>query len=103
MRASDIVLAITDALNRKHSKKPGRLEHPPSAYVTAVVVPRGGQVEVDADVLGSLGISVLKEVAASVDEVDGSAAYDPEELVATIATVVFESMDYQLDGGGGGN
>lgn len=39
MAASDIVQALTDALNRRHAKRVGQLHNPPSAYVTAVLVP----------------------------------------------------------------
>ena len=48
MTAADMVQALTDALNRRHSKKTGQLDCPPSAYVSAVLVPEGGPVKVRA-------------------------------------------------------
>lgn len=61
MKASDMVVAICDALNRKHapsfqggSVEP--LENPPGAYVTALIAPQGGEVELDRHQLANLGI-----------------------------------------------
>ena len=57
MRASDMVLAVCDALNRTHAPgSPPPLSHPPGAFVTALLAPRGGEVEIDQAQLWRLGV-----------------------------------------------
>ena len=88
MTASDIVVAVRDALNRRGaSAKAGRLDNPASEYVTAVLVPRGGGVVVDREALGGLGVTRVVEVAA-VQPAEGGALYDPDALVDAISAVV---------------
>ena len=88
MAASDVVLAITDALNRRGaSSKSGRLGNQASEYVSAVIVPRGGSIKVDDSALIELGINAVIEVA-SVETADGLALYDPDALVDAIANIV---------------
>lgn len=92
MRASDVVKAVADALNRRGtSSRSGQLQHPLSAYVSTVVVPRGGPIEVDADVLEALGVGDVVEVAADLTA-DGVAMYDPEALVDAIAGIVRDGV-----------
>jgi hypothetical protein len=55
MRASDCVLAICDTLNRSESRD-RVLHHPVTAYVTALLVPEGGEIEVDEEGLKRLGL-----------------------------------------------
>lgn len=108
MRACDMVQAVADALNRRHSNKTGQLYYPPAAYVTAVLVPAGSPVEVDRERIEALGILQVVEVASVpiVPDGEGSAAavggthataaagsnagvhYDPDALVAAIREVV---------------
>jgi hypothetical protein len=110
MRASDVVQAITDALNRRRSRAPslqgsstlpqhnsrstpaaaaarGPLRNPPSAYVTTLLVPRGGEIEVDHTALELLGVSHVIEVG-SVVEADGRVGFDSEELVLAIGQLL---------------
>lgn len=57
MKASDMVLAICDALNRTHAPTANRpLSHAPEAYVTALIAPQRGEVQVDSEMLRQLGI-----------------------------------------------
>ena len=88
MAASDVVLAVTNALNRRgSSSKVGRLGHPSSAYVDAVIVPHRSKVTVDESALKELGIEMIVEVGAVVTP-DAGALYDPEALVDAIAKIV---------------
>lgn len=87
MTASDLVQAIADALNRRHSKKTAQLEHPAATYVTAVIVPAGSPIQVDAERLRALGVATIVEVPASLSA-EGVALYDPDSLVAAIGHVV---------------
>lgn len=88
MAASDVVLAVTDALNRRGaSSRVGRLGNPAAAYVSAVIVPRDSKVTVDASALVELGVGTVVEVAA-IATPDAGALYDPEALVEAIAKIV---------------
>lgn len=92
MAASDVVLAITDALNRRGaSAKCGRLGNEASQYVDAVIVPRNGSIVVDESALIELGVTTLVQVAA-VETADGSALYDPDALVDAIANIVLREV-----------
>jgi 2-phospho-L-lactate transferase CofD len=93
MTASDVVLAITDALNRRGaSSKSGRLGNQSSQYVSAVIVPRGGRIVVDDSALVELGINTVVQVAA-VETADGSALYDPDALVDAIGNIVLGEIE----------
>jgi hypothetical protein len=93
MTASDIVRAVTDALNRCHAKKVPRLSHPPSAYVTAVLVPAGGPVAVDRAELEALGVRSIRQVDAVWGGAEGDvAAFDPDALVAAINQILSEHL-----------
>lgn len=65
MGAADVVAAVVDALNRRHGKRGRPLEHPPAAYVTAVLAPAGGSLSADAAELSALGIACGPPAAAS--------------------------------------
>ena len=57
MKASDMVLAISDALNRTHAPAgPSSLSNTPAAYVNALIAPEGGAVDLDCHELHQLGI-----------------------------------------------
>lgn len=83
MRASDVVTAVVDALNRRHALGASSLSHSPGAYVTALVAPEGGGVEVDEEALWALGVHRVVRVAAHPDG-RGGALYDPDALVAAL-------------------
>ena len=92
MAASDVVLALTDALNR-HGALPGKseqLSYAPDAYVTAVIVPEGGPIAVDEDALHKLGVKKVINVA-SVHLGQCEVVYNPEALVEAIGSLVEQS------------
>lgn len=89
MAASDIVLALTDALNRTGAlpAKAEELGNASGAYVTAVIVPEGGPMVVDEESLSKLGVTSILRVRSwhtSNDDV----YYDPDALVSAIASLV---------------
>ena len=87
MRASDVVLAITDALNRRGaSSRVGELRHLPSRYVNELIVPSEGPIEVDVDALRELGIHKIVEAESTV--VDGGVHFEPDSLIDSIASFV---------------
>eukprot|EP00890_Picochlorum_soloecismus_P001067 jgi/Picsp_1/1961/NSC_05427-R1_maternal effect embryo arrest 18 protein len=87
MKASDIVLAITDALNRRGaSSKVGELRHLPSRYVTDIVVPMNGPIDIDTDVLIELGIKNIVQVKSEL--VEGGVHYEPDALVSAFAKIL---------------
>lgn len=87
MKASDVVLAITDALNRRGaSSKVGELRHLPSRYVTEIIVPAGGPIEVDAESLLELGIKRVIEVES--ETADFGVHYEPNALIRSISSLV---------------
>lgn len=88
MAASNIVQAVTDALNRRDAKRVQQLHHPPSAYITAVLVPQGCPIEVDEGRLAGMGVGRVLRVPSHPASAPGAALYDPEGLVAAIREVV---------------
>ncbi|KAK9787020.1 hypothetical protein WJX73_008755, partial [Symbiochloris irregularis] len=66
------------------------LQNPPGAYVTAIIAPRGGAVELDSQQLADLGIRDIIEVASHQDDA-GRTVYEPEALVQAIANTLEES------------
>jgi 2-phospho-L-lactate transferase/gluconeogenesis factor (CofD/UPF0052 family) len=84
MKASDVVLSITDALNRRGaSSKVGELRHLPSRYVTEILVPRGGPIEIDVEVLAELGIKRVVEVDS--EPADTGVHFEPDALMSELA------------------
>ncbi|CAL5229776.1 g13164 [Coccomyxa viridis] len=87
MTACDVVLAVCDALNRRHAKAGQPLDHPPSAYVTALLVPQGGAIVTDIASLEAIGIREVVEVPAIQDR-SGNCLFEPGELVRAIERIV---------------
>ena len=88
MTASEMVLALSDALNRRQGPHgAAALQHPPSAYVTALIVPERGSISVDREQLAALGITQVHTVQAVVDA-QGKCTYDADSLVDGIAAVL---------------
>lgn len=92
MKASDFVWAVADALNRKGARAGslGPLAHPPHVYVSHVIAPRGGGVELDRDALAALGVDV-REVDSTPLRGHGperGAAFAPAPLVDAIADIL---------------
>lgn len=89
MKASDMVQAVTDALNRRRARQGQPIKHLPAAYVTTLIVPNGGEIEVDTEALGLLGVHHVVEVESHKDK-DGRCLYDAEALVLALGTVLYE-------------
>lgn len=90
MRASDVIAAVTDALNRRRGRGRGPpLRHPAGAYVNVVLVPRGSAVEVDRDALELIGVKEVVEVDSGRDA-DGRCVFDPEALVLAIGQLLYD-------------
>ncbi|KAG2448935.1 hypothetical protein HYH02_005693 [Chlamydomonas schloesseri] len=88
MTAADMVQAVCDALNRRRTRRPcGRLRHPPGAYVTGLLVPRGGAIRVDPQALALLGVRHILEVDSYTDDC-GRANFDPAALVAKVDEIL---------------
>lgn len=66
MAASDVVKAICSALNREYGRPEARLEYPTSAYVTAVLAPKGGSIVVDKESLVNLGVRCAQSIPVIV-------------------------------------
>lgn len=98
MTATDVVLALTDALNRKGTRRArnSTLDNPPSSYFTAVLAPRGGGMHVDeTELLGLLGGPAPRVLFVDADPVDDDpnhtfieTHYRPEALVAAVASLL---------------
>lgn len=85
-----------DALNRRASKRTHRLAFPPSVYVTAVLVPAGSPIAVDRAALEHMGVRQVLEVP-SVPAPDGRGVhYEPDALVAAVASVIAAHRAAQL-------
>jgi hypothetical protein len=89
MRASDVVAAVADALNRRRGRRGQPLRNPPGAYVNVALVPRGASVEVDRDALELMGVREVVEVDATTDA-DGRCVYDPDALVLAVGQLLFD-------------
>ena len=100
MRASDVVAAVADALNRRRARRGQPLRHAAAAYVNAVMVPRGSSVEVDREALELMGVRDVIEVDSAVDA-EGRCVYDPEALVLAIGRLLVARGVITVAGGGG--
>jgi hypothetical protein len=90
-----LLLHYADALNRRASKRTHTLGFPPSLYVTAVLVPAGSPVQVDRSSLERLGVQQILEVA-SIPSPDGRGVhFDPDALVAAVATIIAQHRQQQ--------
>jgi len=89
MRASDVVGAITDALNRRRARRGQPLRHPAGTYVDVLMVPRGSSVEVDLDALELMGVREVVEVDSACDA-EGRCLYDPEALVLAMGQLLVD-------------
>lgn len=86
MRVSDIINAICNALNRKHSR--GHfLQNPASMYVTDIIVPMGGTIPVDRELIRKLGVERIVE-APTVKNNRGLIRFVPEDLVDAMSMLV---------------
>lgn len=85
MAASDVVQAVADALNRLSSGYDA-LMHSSNRYVTTIVHPKGGQIELDKTLLRRMGIDSMVEVDAVADR-NGSVRYKPDALVNALKRI----------------
>ncbi|GAX77344.1 hypothetical protein CEUSTIGMA_g4790.t1 [Chlamydomonas eustigma] len=88
MTASDIVQAVTDALNRRWNRKGNRLQNKPDMYIDGLLVPRGGSILVDLEALASLGIQNVLEVDSVLDPESGGYLFEPSSLVIAIEQMI---------------
>ncbi|KAL2620871.1 hypothetical protein R1flu_001076 [Riccia fluitans] len=88
MSASDIVISVCNALNRKYCNDPQHLlQYPASHYVNVVLVPKGGEIRVDYDKLTAMNISTVTEVSSVIDERVG-VIYKPKALISAIKRIL---------------
>ncbi|KAK9908076.1 hypothetical protein WJX75_002470 [Coccomyxa subellipsoidea] len=91
MSAADSVSAVCDALNRRYTKAGEPLDLPPSAFITALLVPAGGAIDLDRSALEAIGIRQVVEVQ-SMRDVNGNCLFEPVALVHAIGEVVGSHM-----------
>ncbi|GIL81337.1 hypothetical protein Vretimale_1109 [Volvox reticuliferus] len=88
MTAADMVQAVCDALNRRRTRRPGgRLRHPPGAFITGLLVPRGGAIRVDPAALSLLGVRHILEVDSYMDD-QGRTNFEPGALVTRVDEIL---------------
>lgn len=83
MSASDFVVSICNALNRKHGDPQKCLDYPAMAYINCMLVPSGGAINVDLDMLSSLGVDKVVTVETTRDE-RGGTIYEPKALIQAL-------------------
>ena len=92
MSAVDYVRAVTGALNREGGRDNADvLSHPPSAYVTVLVYPRGaeGEVPVDTRALERMGVRALG--VPSRRDASGRCVYDAQGVVDALSRLLDEA------------
>lgn len=92
----DFVLAVTSALNRTGGKGPPTLDHPPSAYVTTLIVPEGTTIEVDKVALAGIGIERIVWVPSHKD-MKGHCYFDAEKLVVQLHQLLVPDLRAESD------
>lgn len=89
---------MCDALNRRRNRKGQRLRFRPPAYVTGLLVPRGGAIPVDMAALNLLGVRHVLEVDSQVTS-DGAVVFEPRALVLQIEAIIqLHSSGGRLEG-----
>eukprot|EP00793_Prasinoderma_coloniale_P001196 PRCOL_00006187-RA len=89
MTASQFVQAVTDTLNREGTED--ALSHPPTAYVSAVIAPAEGLVELDEDAIAEQGISIIKLSSTVKEGEEGDIRlFEPPALIESLAEIVGE-------------
>jgi len=97
MSAADYILAIVDALNRKHTEY--TIDFHVSEYVTHILTPDGGQFFVDDDAIKVAQLTrdkvrvVKSELKKKKKEKTANGRYAPSELVKAISAVVDENKN----------
>ncbi|KAM7255308.1 hypothetical protein ACFE04_020549 [Oxalis oulophora] len=85
--ASCFVTAITDALNRTYGDPNNCLKNHPSKYVNTLLVPKGGEVPIDAEKLATQGIINVIVVDSARDPKLGI-IFDPRSLIQALADLI---------------
>ncbi len=104
MVATDFILAVTYALNRKDSESlnndkrnsdggqlsvSNKLNHPPRRFINHLLAPKGGEIVLDEDAIQKMGIKVRwveSDVSGGYGQRD--VRYSPQALVDTIRDIV---------------
>ncbi|XP_025013753.1 uncharacterized protein YNL011C isoform X2 [Ricinus communis] len=89
--ASCFVTAITDALNRKYGDPHNCLENSPSQYINTLLVPKEGEIPIDAHCLATQGIFNVIFVDSIRDPKVG-VIFNPNSLINALANVVAKYM-----------
>ncbi|KAF8413767.1 hypothetical protein HHK36_001760 [Tetracentron sinense] len=95
--ASCFVTAITDALNRTYGDPQNCLKNLPNAYINALLVPRDGQILVDAQCLAAQGIFHVITVDSMHDPKVGI-IFDPKSLIQALADLISEYTSTHITG-----
>jgi hypothetical protein len=95
MTSADYILAIVDALNRKHTEY--AVDFHVSDYVTHILTPDGGQFIIDDDALKAASLTpdkvrvVESTFTKKKKEKTANGRYAPSELVKAVSAVVDET------------
>ncbi|KAM0946036.1 putative 2-phospho-L-lactate transferase CofD, CofD-like domain superfamily [Dioscorea sansibarensis] len=92
--ASSFVTAITDALNRTHGDPHKSLKKLPSDYINALLVPRDGQITVDAENLAAQGIFEVVTVD-SVQEPKVGRVFNPRSLIKALTDLMHKHSGFR--------
>ncbi|MCO5572813.1 hypothetical protein L7F22_026572 [Adiantum nelumboides] len=87
MSASDFVVSICNALNRKHGDSQKSLNFPATAYINCMLVPKGGAIRVDMEKLLSLGVNKVVTVGVIKDD-KGGLIYEPRALIQALKQAI---------------
>ncbi|KAM0845069.1 hypothetical protein ACQ4PT_056628 [Festuca glaucescens] len=91
LHASGFVTAITDSLNRTYGDPDKSLKNHPKDYVNAILVPEGGQIPLDVEILASKGIFHVITVQ-SVRDAKVGVIFDPQSLIQALTGLILEHM-----------
>lgn len=87
MSATDFVVSICDALNRKYGDPQKSLHFSTTAYINCILVPNDGAIEVDRNKLMNLGIHTVITVDTVQDE-RGAIIYEPTALIQALKLTI---------------
>jgi cathepsin L len=93
MDVLDVLRAVTSSLNRQHARGDSRgarpLRHPAAAYVTAVLAPEGGELDLETAraALAEAGIHTVLLVPSELDEL-GRVVFQPKAVVQALRGIV---------------
>ncbi|KAF3452092.1 hypothetical protein FNV43_RR08188 [Rhamnella rubrinervis] len=85
--ASCFVTAITDALNRTYGDPHNSLKNLPNQYINTLLVPKDGEIPVDAQILAAQGIFDVIPVN-SMRDLSAGVIFDPKSLIQALANLI---------------